>query len=147
MTPAEMTALLDVLQSFATILGDMGLPGLIGMLLLGPALVLVLILYMNHLATVRMEKGQAGASVRMEKGQAEFRKSTSELLEAYRQDTHEIMQVIGTKHDNITRLHENAIAQIKSTEQHNAILHTLVVNNTTAMEQLKSIITTIANKR
>ena len=132
MTPAEMTALMKVLQSFATILGDMGLPGLIAILLLGPALVLVLILYMNHLATVRMEKGQA-----------EFRKSTAELLEAYRQDTHEIMQIIGTKNDSTIRLHENAIAQIKSTEQHNVILHTLVVNNTTAMEQLKSIIKTI----
>lgn len=142
MSPPEMTALLKGIESFIEILWQYGLPGVLISLVAVPAFVMLVILYMNHLATVRMEKSQEAFRESIANITESNRKDTGILLEAYRLDTHEIIKDVGVKHDKIVRLHETAIAQIKSAEQHNAILHTIVVNNTQAMEQLKIAIRT-----
>ena len=126
MSSVEMTALLKGMQGFVDVFGQLGLPGLLMMVLLAPALVLMLILYMNHLATVRMEKAQA-----------EYRSSSMSLLEAYREDTQNLLQDMGDKHSKLMRVHEDTLLQLKSSLELNAALYTLIINNTTAMEQLK----------
>lgn len=136
MSPAEITAMIKILQSLTSTLNSIGLPGLISIILLGPTCILALFMYMNHQATIRAEKAQDL-----------FIKSNNELLESYRNDTSRIVHEIGERHNAALKLHENTMGKLRSSEQHNAVLHTIVINNTTAMEQLRSVVRTILKER
>lgn len=85
--------------------------------------------------------------MRAEKSQDAFFKSNNELLEAYRKDTSHILHEIGERHNAALKLHEDSIGKLRSSEENSAVLHTVVVNNTTSMEQLKSVVKTIIKER
>lgn len=136
MSPVEMTAMMKILQTLASTLGGIGLPGLLAIIFLGPTCILGLFLYMSHQASMRAERSQEV-----------FIKSNNELLEAYRKDTSHIMHKIGERHNEALRLHDDTMCRLKTTEQSNAVLHTVVVNNTSAMEQLKGMIKTVLKER
>lgn len=127
--PAEVTAMITVLRNLLIFLEEIGLPGLLIIFMLGPAVVLSLIIYMNHLANVRSEKQQS-----------ENRKSNEQLLEAYRKDMQEVLRQIGNKNDELISSNEKLIIRLKDCEEHRNVMHTMIVNNTVAMEQLTQII-------
>lgn len=127
--PTEVTAMITVLRNLLIFLEQIGLPGLLIMLIIGPVIVLCLIIYMNHLANVRSEKQQA-----------ENRKANEQLLEAYRKDTQEILRQVTKKNEELIDSNEKVILRLKSCEEQSSVMHTMVINNTLAMEQLTQII-------
>lgn len=127
--PAEVAAMITVLRNLLIFLEEIGLPGLLIILIVMPVIVLLLILFMNHLANIRAEKVQA-----------ENRKSNSEMLEAYRKDTQEILRQIANKNEELISSNEKLIIRLKDCEENRNVMHTMIVNNTTAMEQLTQII-------
>lgn len=127
--PPEVAAMITVLRNLLIFLEEIGLPGLLIILIVMPVIVLFLILFMNHLANMRAEKVQA-----------ENRKANSEMLEAYRKDTQEILRQIVNKNEELISSNEKLIIRLKDCEEVRNIMHTMIVNNTTAMEQLTQII-------
>lgn len=127
--PVEITAMITVLRNLLIFLEQIGLPGLLIMFIIGPVIVLCLIIYMNHLANVRSEKQQA-----------ENRKANEKLLEAYRKDTQEILRQITKKNEELIDSNEKLVLRLKSCEEQSSVMHTMVINNTLAMEQLTQII-------
>lgn len=130
MTPTEITGLLTGMETIAGIFGELGLSGLIALACSGPALVLIAILYMNHLSSIRMEKAQK-----------DFRGSVNGLLEAYRKDTQKVLNEVAVKHDDVVRFYQNNVILVKNYEKMTDATQTLVVNNTRALERLSTIIT------
>ncbi len=114
MTPAEITTFLGVFQSFVKVFDQIGIAGLLCMVFAVPLFMLCIILFLNHYNNKRL----------------------SELLETYRADSSSIVQLYSTQHDELMKKHEIVMSQLKTSEQNNSILHTLVVNNTQAMERL-----------
>lgn len=64
MNPADITQLVEALQMIAGILQQLGVPGLVSLMLAGPAAVLITVLILDHLRSRRQ----------------------GELLETYRSD-------------------------------------------------------------
>ena len=124
---AAVSAALPLIES----LFSLGLPGIILMLAAIPALVIAVVLILDH----------------------RHGKRTEMLLEAYRNDTQEVLRAVSEKHEAILRdmsdKHEETaefyrknVTLVKNYEKMNDILQTLVVNNTRVMERLTVVIET-----
>ena len=128
---AAISAALPLIES----LFSLGLPGIILMLAAIPALVIVVVLILDH----------------------RHGKRTETLLEAYRNDTQELLRAMGEKHEVILRevgeKHEETaefyrrnVTLVKNYEKMNDALQALVVNNTRATERLTPMFETAINK-
>ncbi len=157
MTPAEITTFLGVFQTFVKLFDQVGVWGFLGTIIITPFLMICLVLWLNHsnnkrqeaaLEAYRKEKEEYLELYRKQRDEflEAYRKDKEQLLEAYRQDTAEILKHYGARHDDIIKRHELAMSQIKALEQDKATMHTLVVNNTQAMERLSFTIENVLKR-
>lgn len=121
MNPADMANFIQDMSELMGTLNSLGLPGLLAILLIGPALVICLILWVNHNSTIRMEN----------------------VLEAYRKDTQEVVSAFADKYDKVISIQKDLTSQLERYSMQNQTMQTLVINNTTAMEQLKCAVKSI----
>lgn len=121
MNPADMANFIQDMSELMGTLNSLGLPGLLAILLIGPALVICLILWVNHNSTIRMEN----------------------VLEVYRKDTQEVVSAFADKYDKVISIQKDLTSQLERYSMQNQTMQTLVINNTTAMEQLKCAVKSI----
>lgn len=129
MNPNDIQTLLSAVQTIATILSSLGVPGLLALALSGPALVIIAVLVMTHISITRMEKSQQI-----------FRDDMRQTLEAYRTDTQNIVREIGNEHAEAVRFYNDNVELVKDYERIADALQTIIVNNTRATERLITII-------
>ena len=87
MNPSDLETLVTAAQTIAAVLSGLGVPGLLALALSGPALVIVAMLYFEHLRTKRSEQAQQM-----------YREETSRILEAYRVDTQKVLRDVASEH-------------------------------------------------
>lgn len=121
MNPADMAEFLKSMESIAGFLSTIGIPGMLTVVLSTPALVVALILYLNHSSQIRLEK----------------------VVNMYREDSQDIMQQITEKMDKFVDSQDSLLRQLEKESRQNLDLQTLIVNNTMAMEQLKCAIKSV----
>ncbi len=121
MNPTDMAVFVQDMGELISTLNALGLPGLLAIVLSGPAVVVCLIVYLNINSSMRMEK----------------------MLESYREDTQEILLKLNEKSDSFIETQQVLINQINKDSQQNQSLQTLIINNTTAMEQLKCAVKSV----
>ena len=131
MNPNEIQALLVALEPIMAALAAIGNPGLLGLILSAPALVIVVMLIMAHISAARMEKAHQ-----------RFAENMATMLEAYRSDTQNILREVGDKHEEVARFYRNNVELVRNYERMTDALQTLVVNNTRAVERLITIVET-----
>ena len=131
MNPNEIQALLVALEPIMTALAAIGIPGILGLILAAPVLVIGVLLIMSHISTARMEKSHQ-----------RFQENMVTMLEAYRSDTQNILREVGNKHEEVARFYRNNVELVKNYERMTDALQTLVVNNTRAVERLITIVET-----
>lgn len=129
MNPNEIQAVLAALEPIMAALAAIGLPGLLGLILSAPALVIVVILIMSH-----------ASSRRMEKAQMQFQENMHAMLDAYREDTQAILREVGNRHAEVVQYYHKNVDLVKAYERMTESLQSLVVNNTRAVERLTTII-------
>ena len=129
MNPADLKTVLDAAGPLITGLASIGLPGLIAMVLAAPALVIVVMIIMSHMATARMERAQE-----------RWQESMNALLETYRRDTQQIQRDLAEKHAEVVVYYHKNVELVKNYERGTEALQTLVVNNTRAMERLTIVV-------
>lgn len=129
MNPNDIQTLLSAVQTIATILSSLGVPGLLALALSGPALVIIAVLVMTNLSITRMEKSQQI-----------YRDAMYQTLEAYRADTQKIVREIGKEHAEAVRFYNDNVELVKDYERIADALQTIIVNNTRATERLITII-------
>lgn len=135
MNPNEIQAVAAAIEPILSLLATIGLPGLLGLILSAPALVIVVMLTMAHISAARMEKAHE-----------RFQENMTAMLEAYRADTQVILREIGDKHEQVSQFYKRNVELVKNYERMTDALQTLVVNNTRAMERLTTIIETRHDK-
>jgi len=128
MNPAELEAVVQSVQSIASVVSQLGLPGLLGLILAGPALVIMAMLYFEHLRNVRQEKERE-----------EYRKMIESALESYRTDAMNMLGEVSRKHAEIVSFYNDNVSLVKETKRMADSMQTLVVNNTRALERLITI--------
>ncbi len=121
MNPTDMAVFVQDMGELISTLNALGLPGLLAIVLSGPAVVVCLIVYLNINSSMRMEN----------------------MLESYREDTQEILLKLNEKSDSFIETQQVLINQINKDSQQNQSLQTLIINNTTAMEQLKCAVKSV----
>ncbi len=131
MNPSDLETLVTAAQTIAAVLSGLGVPGLLALALSGPALVIVAMLYFEHLRTKRSEQAQQM-----------YREETSRILEAYRVDTQKVLRDVASEHAEAVSYYRDNVELVKNYERMADSLQTLVVNNTRAMERLTTIVET-----
>lgn len=116
-TSAMLAALLPILEG----LFALGIPGIILGIAAIPALVTILILWINHRQSKQM----------------------AQQMEIYRTDTQNILreqqrilQEMAQKHDEVVTFYKNNVILVKNHERLHEASQTLIINNTRALEHL-----------
>ncbi len=125
MTQIEVQALISAMETIAQVLGALGVPGLLGLVLAGPVVVLTVVLVLDYMRGKRMEQVQQ-----------EYRADTTRLLEVYRCDTQTILREIGREHSEAVQFYSENVELVRDYQRVADALQTLVINNTRAVERL-----------
>jgi len=131
MNPADLDTIVQSVQSIATVVSQLGLPGLLGLILAGPALVVMAMLYFEHLRNVRQGKEREAYQAMIERA-----------LESYRTDSMNMLGEVSKKHAEIVGFYTDNVSLVKETKRMADSMQTIVVNNTRALERLITIIET-----
>lgn len=131
MNPGELEALVQPVQAIAAVLTQLGVPGLLGLALAGPALIILAMLYFEHLRATRQEQAQAA-----------YRDAVEKVLETYRSDTMNMLREVAKEHSEAVRFYNDNVELVQDYERMAEALQTIIVNNTRALERLVTIIET-----
>ena len=131
MNPGELEALVQPVQAIAAVLTQLGVPGLLGLALAGPALIILAMLYFEHLRATRQEQAQAA-----------YREAVEKVLETYRSDTMNMLREVAKEHSEAVRFYNDNVELVQDYERMAEALQTIIVNNTRALERLVTIIET-----
>lgn len=131
MTPGELEALVQPVQAIAAVLTQLGVPGLLGLALAGSALIILAMLYFEHLRATRQEQAQAA-----------YRDAVEKVLETYRSDTLNMLREVAKEHSEAVRFYNDNVELVQDYERMAEALQTIIVNNTRALERLVTIIET-----
>jgi len=116
--PASMKEMATTLGMFVTLVENMGVEGLVGLMLGGPFL------------AVSAVWAQSWSDRRHnQKTSDEFRKDISQLQEEHRKETAEILKKFGESLEKTTRYYENNALLVQNYEKLANDLHALIVTN------------------
>jgi hypothetical protein len=141
--------LINALQTMAAFLEEMGIPGLIGLILIGPAMMVIAVFALDYLRqrhtgkieTARQAEAKADRELIreiIEKYQAE----TRSLVEQHRAETAGIMRDLGEKHAEVTQYYKDNVELARSTQRLATDMRDIIVNNTRAVERLTNAVET-----
>jgi hypothetical protein len=128
MTPENISQMLAALTEIANVLDKLGVPGLIVLLLAGPAAVLVTILILDHLRGKRMENLNE-----------QYRTSMQAANEQYRAETQNILRDYGVKHAEAVQFYRDNAELVRQYSRLADNLQDVVVNNTRVMERVVAL--------
>lgn len=146
MNPEQINALVSAAQSIAAVLSQLGVPGLLCLALAGPALIIVAMLYFEHLRAVRQEQQLSSYRADLEQEQAEHRETVNRLLETYRADTNIMLRDVAKEHAEAVSFYRDNVALVRGYESISGGMQQIIVNNTRAMERLTTIMETRERK-
>lgn len=136
MNPAEITSLLRVLGIIAGILQQLGVPGLVMLLLGGPAAVLITVLVLNYLSARKQERVLELYRSDMTKVVAAAQEASSKQLEVYRADTQAIVRELGENQKQTAQFYKDNVELVKAYERVADDLSDLVSTNVQVLERL-----------
>ena len=125
MTAVDLDALVTALTKIAEVLELLGIPGLVALVLLGPALVLCALIMVEYHRSRRVQES-------MEAARAEARA----VLNIYREDTRRILHDLGEGIQQNVQFYRNNVELVKEYEKLSKNLQDVVVSNTRATERL-----------
>lgn len=119
---------LAALQSFLDLCERLGISGVFGLILAGPAAVLVALLLLDFL---RMRHAR--------KESEEHRKEMLALVEQHRSDMDKVLRDLGEKHAEVSQFYRDNVELVKAYNKLAGNFQDIVVNNTRAVEHLASL--------
>ncbi|AAS95605.1 hypothetical protein [Nitratidesulfovibrio vulgaris] len=140
MNPADITQLVEALQMIAGILQQLGVPGLVSLMLAGPAAVLITVLILDHLRSRR--QGELLETYRSDVADMvkEMREDSACKLESYRADMQTVLRELGDHQQETAQYYRDNVELVKAYERIATGLQDVVVNNTRTMERVLSLI-------
>lgn len=136
MNGVEITNLLRVLGIIAGILQQLGVPGLVMLLLGGPAAVLITVLVLNYLSARKQERVLEVYRADMAKVVAAAQEASFRQLEIYRADTQAIVRELGENQKQTAQFYKDNVELVKSYERVADDLSDLVATNVQVLERL-----------
>jgi hypothetical protein len=142
-TPEIITGLVALAKG----LEELGLPGLIAVLLLGPLMTVIAVFTLDFFRQrhVRQEEEARRAEAKadreltlaiVERNRAE----SAALEERHRAETASILRDLGEKHAEVAQYYKDNVELLKTTQRMSEDFRDIVLNNTRAMERLTSAV-------
>jgi hypothetical protein len=126
--------LINALQTVAVFLEEMGIPGLIGLILVGPSMMVIAVFALDFLRQ-RHASALEEAHRQEVKGTLDFLR---ELVEQHRSDTDKVLRDFSAKHGEVTQYYKDNVELVRSTQRMATDMRDIIVNNTRALEHLAS---------
>jgi hypothetical protein len=135
------------LAALAKGLEDLGLPGLIALLLLGPLMTVIAVFALDFLRQrhIRQQEEERRIEAKADRELIrelveEHRKQIITLVEQHRAETSDIVRDLGTKHAEVSQYYRDNVELLKTTQQVAHDLRDIIVMNTRAFERLSNAI-------
>lgn len=131
MNAVDMGQLIDALTKIAAVLNSLGVPGLVGLALCGPAAVLCTLLAIDY---HRSRKFEALVEA--------MRAENSRIMEMHRGDIEKTVRELGNNQKSTARYYENNVELVKQVWRMAEGYQDIVIGNTRALERLATILET-----
>ncbi|MDR1398137.1 MAG: hypothetical protein LBJ14_10475 [Desulfarculales bacterium] len=138
---------ISALQTVASFLEEMGIPGLVALILIGPSMMVIAVFALDYLRQRHIRKGE---EERRQEAKADrdllrelvdrHRDETLALVERHREETAGIMRDLGEKHMEVTQYYKDNVELVKSTQRLATDMRDIIVNNTRALERLTNAV-------
>jgi hypothetical protein len=126
--------LISALQTVASFLEEMGIPGLVGLILIGPSMMVIAVFALDYLR-------QRHARALEEAHRQEVRQTLDflrEIVEQHRADNDRMLRDFGEKHAEVTQYYKDNVELARSTQRMATDMRDIIVINTRALEHLAS---------
>jgi ribonuclease HII len=135
--------LISALQTLAGFLDDMGIPGLIALIMLGPSMMIIAVFVLDHF---RQRHAHAlDESHRLEMKETldllreiveQNRMQTAGIVEQHRSDMENVLRDFAKKHGEVAQYYKDNVELVKTTQRFAIDMRDIVLNNTRAVEHL-----------
>lgn len=127
---------IGALESLAAFFETMGVPGLVMLLMIGPAMIIVALFALDYM---RQRHAKQDAEERRKEAE-EYRSQLHELQEQHRSEMGLILSDLGRKHAEVAQFYKDNVELVKTTQRLAIDMRDIIVNNTRAMEHLASAV-------
>lgn len=127
---------ISALETLADFLEKMGVPGLLALFVIGPAMIIVALFaldYMRHRHAIQDTEQRR-------KEAEEYRNQLRVLQESHRAEMGIILNDLGKKHAEVVQFYKDNVELVKITQRLAHDMRDIVTNNTRAMEHLASAV-------
>ena len=142
----------------ATFMNELGLPGLIALILLGPVVTAAVFFgldffrqrHIRQEEEARRQEAKEAEETRRREAKKERemimelvskqQAQTAALVEAHRAETAAILRDLGEKHGEVAQYYKNNVELLKTTQHMASDMRDLILNNTRAVERLSSAV-------
>lgn len=125
---------IGALESLTAILEEMGIPGIVGLFMIGPAMIIVALFALDY---IRQRHARKDAEERRKEAE-EYRKQLSDMQAQHRADMGKVLHDIGSKHAEVTQFYKDNVELVKTTQRLAIDMRDIITNNTRALEHLTS---------
>lgn len=125
MNPSDLAQTLEALTAFAKVIDALGIPGIVGLVVSGPLLMLCSL----YLIEYRRSQGAA-------KMVDDIRTETRTLLESYRIDTQNILRQLGENQKKTDQYYRDNVELVKGYNLIARNQQDVIIGNTRAIERL-----------
>lgn len=136
MSGIEVAQALEILTGILQMLDKLGIGGLILLVLSGPALVVLAVLFIEYHRSVRQRGENAELLAAMREESARSRDGAAMQLEAYRADTQQLVRDLGANQRATDQYYKDNVELAKNYKRLAEGLQSVVVGNTRALERL-----------
>lgn len=121
----QLEALVTAAQSIAAVLTQLGVPGLLTLALSGPALVIIAMLFFEHLRTKRSDEIMQAHSA-----------ETARILSSYRDDSLKMIRELGDNQSVTDKYYRDNVELVKNYERMAKDLSDVITNCIGALQRM-----------
>ena len=125
MDTVQLEALVTAAQNIAAVLTSLGVPGLLTLVLSGPALVIIAMLFFEHLRTRRVDEIIHA-----------HREETTRILAAYREDSLKMIKELGENQGVTDQYYRNNVELVRNYERLAGDLSEVITNCIGALQRM-----------
>lgn len=127
--------LIGALETLAAFFEKMGIPGLLMLVMLGPAMIIVALFALDYL---RQRHACQDAEERRKESEA-YRAQLIKMQSQHQMDMQKFARDMSAKHTEVTQFYKDNVELVKTTQRLATDMRDIITNNTRALEHLTSV--------
>ncbi|CAK7024774.1 MAG: hypothetical protein DELT_02535 [Desulfovibrio sp.] len=126
---------IGALETVAEFLDKMGVPGLLTLFMIGPAMIVAALFALDYL---RQRHAKQDAEERRKESEA-YRAQLLEMQSQHQTEMQKFARDMSTKHAEVSQFYKDNVELVKTTQRLATDMRDIITNNTRALEHLTSV--------